>query len=68
MKREGTGWGEGIGVTKMEMEGCRMEERTMRPLSGGGMLAMGLPKATSYTESPTPNPIPKPLALGVNGG
>lgn len=52
----------------MEMEGCRMEERTMRSLSGGGMLALGLPKATSYTESPTPNPIPKLLALGVNGG
>ena len=27
----------------------------------GGMLGMGLPKATSYTESPAPNPILKPL-------
>lgn len=28
----------------------------------------GCQRQPPYTESPTPNPIPKSLALGVNGG
>ena len=38
------GWSGGIGVTKMEMEGCRMEERTVRSLRAGWNAGDGVAK------------------------
>ena len=38
------GWSGGIRVTKMEMEGCRMEERTVRSLRAGWNAGDGVAK------------------------